>query len=457
MDSAFEFAKNIFWTSFDALPERTVHLTKRIILDSFGVALAGARSKECSILAELARHWNGKPESTLIGFDLKAPSPVAALVNGTMVQAMDFDETHDVSGGHTASCVIPAALALGEIRKVNGRELITAVALGIDLACRLGLACRKKIGWTSTSVYGCFGAAAAGAKILRLPEEKVRHALGIAISQAAGTTQTALDSPLSKHMQSGFASQAGVLSAVLADRGVTGVQQVFEGEFGFFNLYKSGDYDKDLLLSGLGRQFEVDNLSIKPFPCCRATHGPIQAVAELVNEHGIGAQDISSIKVVVPGVAFDLVGHPFVPGDNPIIAAQFSISYTIAAMLIHGRVSLEEFTPRTINDSRIQGLIGRIKVERGASLDSKGFVPVEVEIESTAGGRYFKRVEILKGHPDHPMGDGELLEKFRDCAGPVIGTASKEMDRLIDLLMRLEALDEIGELVQFFRFAPGER
>jgi 2-methylcitrate dehydratase PrpD len=453
MDSVFLLSGNVFQNDFDSLPPKTIDATKRVILDSLGVALAGRRSRECALVIEMAQYWKGRTESTIIGVKERAPSPVAALVNGTMIQALDFDETHDLSGAHSASCVLPAALVLGETKKVSGRQLISAVALGIDLACRLGTACEEKIGWTSTSVYGCFGAAAAAAKILDLPQDKIRHSLGIVFSQASGTSQTAIDTPLSKHMQSGFASKAGVLSALLAERGTSGVQNVFEGKFGFFNLYKSGKYRRELLLKDLGTCFEVDALSLKPFPCCRATHGPIEAVSLLLKESTIRTEEIASIEVTVPEVAYDLVGRPFAPGENPVISAQFSISYTVAALLVFGRVSLDAFNPEVICNPRMHDLMKRIKVEAEARNKTDGFAPATVRIKTEKGVVHSRTVEKLRGHPDQPLGDDELLAKFRSCVK--FGTpemSEKETNRLADMLLNLEAIKDIGGLTKALRF-----
>src|SRR5690606_10891776 len=149
--------------------------------------------------------------------------PHAALVNGTAIQALDFDDTHDPSAAHTASTVLAAALAVGEARGSSGMDLILALVAGVEVAARVGLASHANIGFTSTAVYGVFGATVAAARLLGLDARTTRHALGIAISQAAGTSQTAIDRPLSKHIQSGFAAQAGVTAALLAQRGVTGV------------------------------------------------------------------------------------------------------------------------------------------------------------------------------------------------------------------------------------------
>jgi len=453
VDPVYFFAENVYQSDFDSLPRQAVSATKRIILDSLGVALAGRRSRECTILIEMAKDWKGKAESTIIGLNKKVPSVNAALVNGTMIQALDFDETHDQSGAHSASCVLPAALVLAEPKKASGRELINAVALGIDLACRLGVACEEKIGWTSTSVYGCFGAAAGASKILGLSKEKIRHSLGIVLSQASGTTQTAIDTPLSKHMQSGFASRAGVLSALLAERGTTGVQNVFEGKFGFFNLYKSGKYHPEPLLKDLGTRFEVDHLSLKPFPCCRATHGPIEAIGFLLEEGAIKIENVSSILVTVPKVAYDLAGHPFSPGESPVISAQFSIPFTVAAMLVFGRITLETFSPETIDDSRIHGLMKRIEVEERAQRETDGFVPATVSVTTENGKVYSKTVEVLKGHPDQPMSDDELLAKFKGCVKfGMPEMSSEKTDRFADMLLNLETIKNIGELTRFLRF-----
>lgn len=452
MDPAFALAENIAQTDFERLSSRTVDNTKALILDSLGVGLAGAHAKECLSVIDVARHWEGRPECTIIGHTLKGPSPVAALLNGTIIQALDFDDTHDKSGSHTASCVLPAALAIAEARNASGRLLITAVALGVDVVARIGTACQDTIGWTSTAVYGCFGAAAAAGKVLGLDQNGIRNAFGIVLSQAAGTTQTAIDSPLSKHMQSGFASTAGVLSALLAERGVTGVREVFEGKFGFFNLYKAGRCSPAALLGDLGKRFEGDTVSLKPFPCCRATHGPIEAVRLLLEKHRIRVQDVSAIRVVVPQVAYDLAGRPFDPGDNPIIAAQFSIPYTVAAALVHRKVTLEEFSLAAINDPRVRDAAARVSVEVNRSVAPNDFVPVEVDITTVNGSRIAQTIEVLKGHPKRALDEAELLEKFAQCASsgphPIAKESAHELAASID---RLESVETVGEVTRHLR------
>ena len=449
MDPAFPLADMIAATGFDGLPPRTVAMTKRLVLDSVGVALAGAGSADCMVLVDLARGWGGRPEATVIGHDLRAPAPVAALVNGTMIQALDFDDTHDPSGAHTASCVLSAALAVAEMRRASGRDLVAAVTLGVDLSARLGAACEDKIGWTSTAVYGAFGAAAAAARVLGLDAAGVRHALGIVLSQVAGTTQTAVESPLSKHMQSGFAAKAGVLAALLAARGVTGVSEVFEGKFGFFRLYKGGRYDRRPLLADLGRRFQSDELSLKPYPCCRATHGVIEAVLDLARAYGLAANDVAAVRLTVPPVAYELVGREFRPGDNPVIAAQFSARYTVAAALLHGRVGLDEFRPAVIADPRVAELVGRVDVAVAAEAGD-GFAPAVAEVWTADGVRHALTVRVLKGHPDRPLGDDEVQDKFMRCASAAPEPLTKDRARALgDAIAGLESVGDVSALTRY--------
>jgi 2-methylcitrate dehydratase PrpD len=446
MDPAFPIAEAVAALSYEALPPGTIVSARRLILDSLAVALAGADGRECRVLVELARQWGGLEEASIIATSVRVPAPVAALVNGTMIQALDFDDTHDPSGTHVASTVLAAALAAAQAAHQTGRTLLTAVVAGTEVACRLGLACHDKIGFTSTAVYGAFGAAAAAARALGLGPGPTRHALGIVLSQVAGTTQTAVDTPLSKHMQSGFAAKAGVLSALLAARGVTGVEHVFEGPYGFFNLYKQGRYDREPLVADWGRRFEIDRLSLKLFPCCRATHAAIEAALAFVREDGLRAGDIAEVRVVVPRVAFQLAGKPAATGTNPIVAAQFSIPYTVAAALLHGRVSLPEFTVEAIRDPTAQALMDRISVR---AEDGDGFVPAHLEVRTLDGAVRSRTVTTLTGEPDRPLTRAQLLDKVADClaGGTSRRAAADRAAELAALVDGLDAMPSVEDLV----------
>ena len=277
-DALAKILNHLTETQFDDLPEAVIDHTKKFILDSFGVAIAGASAPGCKEVVDLIRSWGGKPEATLLGYEGKVPSPSAAFANSVMMHALDFDDTLDESALHAHVTVLPAALAVAEFMGgVSGKDLINAVTLGVDLVCRLGLATQRPLSWVRTATCGSFGAAAASGKILRLDKEEMWNALGIVYSQTSGNAQCLVDGGLVKRMQPGFSAKAGVLSVFLAKRGITGAKDIFEGPYGFFNLYERGDYDQEKLCDELGKRFDGMKLSIKPYPSCRMTHASIDA------------------------------------------------------------------------------------------------------------------------------------------------------------------------------------
>ena len=442
IEPAAALAEGISAIRYSALPPATVAATTRLILDSLAVALAGRGGDDVRAVAALAEDWGGKPEASVLGTRLRVPATSAALVNGTMIQALDFDDTHDRTAAHVASTVLAAALAACEARRRSGQALVAAVAAGVEAGVRVGLACRTNIGWTSTAIYGAFGATAAAAHALGLDAQRTHHAFGIVLSQAAGSTQTAVDWPLSKHMQSGFAAKAGVLSALLAERGVTGIRNVFAGRFGFFRLYKPEGHDPAPIFAPWGDRWHVDELSLKPYTSCRATHAPIDAARALAA--GFDADGTAEVCVTVPPVSHQLAGKPFDEGDNPVISAQFSIAYTVATALLRRTVSLAHFRLDAIRDPRVRALAGRVRVAIGEGGD---FAPARVELVDRAGCTRAVVAEALKGDPATPLDDAELREKVRDClAYAPAGGAPLEAGDLWRLVESLPAMDDAGAL-----------
>jgi len=436
-DASFDVAEAACGLSADALAPQSLQAAKRLVADSLAVGIAGCRGRDTQAVHALAENWGGRAECSLIGSRLRVPMPHAALVNGTAIQALDFDDTHDPSAAHTASTVLAAALAVGEARGSSGMDLILALVAGVEVAARVGLASHTNIGFTSTAVYGVFGATVAAARLLGLDARTTRHALGIAISQAAGTSQTAIDRPLSKHIQSGFAAQAGVTAALLAQHGVSGVEQVFEGTYGFFEIYKRGKFSIEPLLAPWGPGFQIERLSLKPWPSCRGTHGPIEAALAL-QRAGIDARRIAAIDVEVPRMAMQLCGNPKASTDDPEIAAQFSIAYTVATALIHGSVSLKRFTREAIADSAVRALAGRVTIRECEGSD---FVPARITVTLDDGSVRAHRVECLTGSPELPLSEADLRAKVEDCLGYApAGCAAWDGQSLLTQVKALETL-----------------
>jgi len=457
MDAVFEFAENAKRARLENIPSEVRDTTKRFILDTLGTTLAGSSAPGIQAVVDLVSHWGGKEEATVLIFGGKVPAPHAALANSVMAHARDFDDTHDGAVVHANVVVLPSVLACAEaLGGVSGGTLITAIALGVDLTCRLGLAIGKGTdfsiqspGFVRTSVCGIFGAALACGKILGLDADRLRNALGIALSQAGGTRQVIADPSLTKRMQPAFAAMAGTLSAFLAKGGITGVKEVLEGKYGFFNLYWNGAYSREDLLDKLGQRFEGENLSFKPYPCCRYTHGSIEATLKIASHYSLQSSDVSEVLVHVPTLKFfDLVSRPFEIRGDPQVDAQFSIPYTTAAAILRRRVFLDDFEETAIRDPDVKRLSEKVKVLQDLKPESRDSLgPVIVEIRTLKGKIYREEVKRFKGSPGHPLTMEECEEKFRECARFSIRRVEEaKLGRLVDMVGNLEEVKNVREL-----------
>ena len=265
--------------SFAMLPESTRIATRHDILDTFGCLLGGSGAPGIAELARVLGKWGGAEESQVMLWRRRLPAPQAALMNASMAHALDFDDTLDHGGSiHPGASVLAASLAVSDmLGGVSGQNLMLAVALGLDVSCRVALASTLDRGWHRTAAMGVFGAAAAVGKLLGLDVQQMVNAFGIAFSQAAGNRQCIIDGALTKRLQAGQAASSGVLAATLAREGFTGAHNIFLGRFGFFELYQPDGYDASKLTDGLGAQFTCEQISFKPYPCGRPQHAVLDA------------------------------------------------------------------------------------------------------------------------------------------------------------------------------------
>ncbi|MBN8920698.1 MAG: MmgE/PrpD family protein, partial [Rhizobiales bacterium] len=284
--------------TFESLPSEVVHATKLMILDQLGVMLLGSSAAGVDTLVDTVADWGGKPESTVLVHGTRVPAHHAALVNGTMARALDYDAVHEKAIVHTTAGSLPQCLAIAERNgAVSGKDLIVAMAAGMELMIRLGLANEVSFlntGRVTTLHQATFGGALAAAKLMRLSPEAIVSVLGIASGQVAGTLQMVVEGSVLVRVQQGFAGQNAVLAAVLAERGMRSIERVFQGEFGYFRAYHDNRYRAGTLTEGLGRDFVVQTTSIKYYPCCFLAHFAIAAMEKLAREHALKADDVAS-------------------------------------------------------------------------------------------------------------------------------------------------------------------
>lgn len=430
------------------LPENLIKITKTFIMDSIGTGLAGTCAPGCKETMNVLEKMGGNPESTVIGFNLKLPASSSALINSMVIHALDFDDTYDPAAMHCYTSVLPAAIALAESQgNVSGKKLINAVALGVDLCARLGAAINSPLSWIRTSTCGSFASALAACKILILPKEKILNALGIVYSQTSGNAQCLIDSGLVKRMQPAFAASSGIISALMSEAGLTGAKEVFEGKYGYFNLYERGNYNRKIVLENLGEEFYGTKISIKPYPSCRMTHAAIDAALYLKENCKFSLSDIEKIELYTSKMVKDMVGSTFVIGQNPQVDAQFSIPYTVSVALIKGKPFIDDFYDDRVKNFEGVNLTKKIVVIPDEQLDERDIKSTSIKLYLKNGKIFNHKVDVFKGNPKNPLNEDECVEKFKKCANFGIKKFThSQIDKLSEKLINLEKIKDVSEL-----------
>lgn len=453
MDRLGELLRFVVSTRYDDLPPDVRLASKRFLLDTAAVTLAGSDAPGVQAVVDQVREWGGREEATIAVWGGRVPAMHAALANAVMAHALDFDDTHDAAQLHANVCVVPAALATAEMRGgVSGRELLEAHVVGLEVACRMALAARPGIhhGWLPTTLFGCFGATAAAGRLLGFTEARHRDAFGIVYSQAAGNRQGLLDGALIKRVQPGLHAKAAVTSALLARRGISGAANVLEGRYGLYPLYVGHEYAPEALTEGLGTRFEMLDVGLKPYPCCRATHEAIDASLELVRQAAVTPEDVAEVVVYVAAQdVAHLVGQPFQLRQSVQVDAQFSLAYTVAAALCRGRIGIADFEEVAVREPTVIELSRKVRV----AVDPARAVTVEVR---TADGRArSKRVALPPGHPARPLTVDELGDKVRLCAARAARKVPEhQVEALAERISRLETLGDAADLARLLVVEP---
>jgi 2-methylcitrate dehydratase PrpD len=427
------------------LPAATVAATKRDILDTFGCILGGSGAPGIAALFEVADHWGGREESIVLLHGRRLPAPQAALLNASMGHALDFDDTHDRAGSiHPGISVLASGLAVADtLGAVDGKQFVRAVALGLDVSCRIALASTVDRGWHRTACIGVFGAAVTAGLLLGLNDEQMRHALGIAYSHAAGNRQCILDGALTKRLQAGQAASAGVFAAVLARKDFTGAHNVFAGRYGFLELYQPNGADPSLLLRDLGREFRGDGLSFKPYPCGRPLHAGIDAALAARGQAGIA--DPAQIEEVT--ITMDAAAHadqfesgPSKRHPTQVVEAQFALPFLVATALVHGKVGIGDVA--SLGDKTTLALASRIKGQVVAGSKPRGWLILTVRL----GNGQTVQVEASDpiGSPEKPLSAAMLRAKFQDNAANAVRPIAVE--DVATAQEMLEALDDVADV-----------
>lgn len=456
-DAAFIVARHASRLTFDDIPADVVEITKKGILDTVGVIIpASTTSPEARELVDLMLDIGGKEEATILGFGRKVPAWHAGYVNGAMANCQDYSDLHP-DAAHISSPVMPAAIAMAErLGNVDGKSFITAVALGVDLQCRLTLAAGKPGGkmapWHPAPLFGVFGATLACCKLLGLDWDRVVNALGLAFIQASGTHEIVFgkDSTI-RGFGHAVPGEVGVRAALMAERNISGVRNSFEGPAGLWNVYYQGQYDREIFIGDLGTRWDVRNDGFKPWPSCGFTHVHIDMIQELTRQHGIRPDDVENITVTIGDFARGQT-EPLEEWRRPrnSMLAKLSIPFSVAVAMQKGDVAISDFFDDSLNDGQILAMADRVQSRFDESynfLPGSGFPGGELEIVTKDGRTFSRSQPRAYGHPEKPMSWDGLIAKFRNCASYAARPVSSDaLDRAVHQFKELETLDNVADL-----------
>ncbi|MFC1869638.1 MmgE/PrpD family protein [Chloroflexota bacterium] len=448
-----EIADFIAENSYEQIPERAVAVAKEAILDGMGCILAGSVEPVSRTITEYVKELGGNPEATVIAGGFKTSAPQAALANGTLAHALDYDDVSFTWIAHPTVVLLPPVLALGEHYNASGREVLAAYILGFEIAARIGsviIPHHYDIGWHATATLGTIGAATAAARILKLNSQQTRMALGIAASLAGGMRQNF--GTMTKPFHAGNASKNGVVAAILASKGMTADENILEGPSGFCAIWGPGDEGLAKATQSLGNPWELvtTGMILKPYPCCRETHREIDAILHLREEHNINAEDVAEVRCITNAITPQILRHH---RPKTALEGKFSMEYCMAVALLDGKVGLAQFTDKRVSEPRAQELLTRVKYihppgEIGIEAELKS--PITITVKLKDDSEYSHEVMIGRGEPEEPMTDEQRFEKYRECAHTCL--SEKNTERSLELLTNLETMENIEELMKIVKF-----
>ena len=425
--------------ALDAVPVPVVDAVSRHLLDGLGTALAAARSGAADPAVTVAAALGGPAEATILGRTGKVSAPAAALANGTLVHALDFDDTHAGGLVHATAAVLPTVLAVGEQVGASGEECLLAAVVGYETVCRIAGAAPHAFhgrGLHATSVAGVFASALVAARLMRLDAATTVNALGIAGSQAAGLLEFLATGSSTKQLHPGLAGQSGIIAARLAAAGADGPASVLEGERGLYAALADARVRAGDIVEGLGERWESARITIKPYPSCQLMHSALDALRTLLPIEG----EVAGVSAEVHPDSADIVCEPRADKLAPrtVYDAKFSLPWSVAAMVVDGQVGLATYTDEALARPEVLALAQRVEVRvkhfPGVAADAPGRVVVRMADGTVLDGA----VPHSSGGPDHPLSDTAFLAKLAGNVG--------DLDRARALAAEVEDLAKAPDL-----------
>jgi 2-methylcitrate dehydratase PrpD len=457
---AEEIANFAYTNTFDRLPEEVVDSVRKRILDILGICVAASSLDTSRSAHEFVAYQGGNEQANAIGMNRRVPAAMAAFLNGVLAHSLDYDDTHLPSVLHPSASIVPAALAAAEEVGAGGEAVIAAVACGLEVCVRLGMAGYDEEtgnsvffdhGQHATSICGALGAAVSVGLLYGFDRSEITHSLGVAASMASGIIEANRTGGTVKRMHCGWAAHSAVSAAQLVRHGFTGPSTVLEGRFGFFQAWLHGQFDPQAITDGLGTEWAVPGIFFKPYPANHFTHTVIDA-ATAIRRRGVDPSSIASIELGVAAPIMHTIGEPIDVKRAPETGymAQFSGPYAVVVGLLGGGglgAGLDDFSDEFARDPRRRALMKLVSVtvdDRCSDIFPYQF-PSVLRVRLHSGEELVEEVMKNRGGPERPLSYEELAKKFEDNAGRLV--TPETVERIKTLTAELEKLQDVGQLL----------
>jgi len=453
VSAARRLARFVLALELKDLPTPVVDRARLLTLDTLGCCLASVRYDFGRAVRAAAERLGGRPESLVVGGSVRVAAANAVLANATLAHGLDFDDTREDAIVHTGSVAVPTSLAVGEATGANGGAVLAAIVAAVEVMCKVGLAVPGKFHarhYHPTALTGTFAAAAAAGKLYGLSEDELVRAFGICGSQAAGIIEYLADGSWTKRLHPGWNAHAGATAALLAQSGFTGPETVLEGEHGFYRAFAGGVEPArlDELLASLGRVWELEQLTFKPYPCGSIAQPYMDCALRLRESRGVRADDIVEIRCRTAAGPVPRLWEPLASKHAPQngYAAKFSLPYLLAVILTRGRASLAEFEDDVVRDPQILSVASRVGYELDATIDYPRQFVGHLRARLKDGRVVEEWQDHPRGGPDSPMSREEIESKFRGNASLIM--SEDRVSQVIRNVMRLDAEPNLLNLTQ---------
>ncbi len=434
------------------LPESVAHAKNRL-LDVIGCMICGANDPGNPELLDVISDWGGKQEARVFVHGEKVPAPSAVLVNCVMARSFDYEPVSPlVDGqsipGHISGTTTMTALTLGDMQKVSGKEMLTAMLVGDNTATRVLLAGKAggtRRGFDHVGQANSFGALAIAGRLMGLDADRMKNAFGLILDHLGGAQRMISDTATGFKLSQGTSARDAVVCVALAHVGWTGVNDVLLSPGGYYDMFTEGVIDPELLVKDLGVKYYSDG-TFKPYPNCRMNHAAIDCAVDIVNEHEVKPEDIEKVILFAsPGAMHDIIGAPFRIMNSAHASAGFSIQYSVANVLVRGSSRPEHYTDEAIKDTAIADFI-KNKITM-AELTRGNMESGCIRVIMKDGQEFETFTEIARGDPKRPVSKEFLLEKFRGNIRFSNTVSVENGEKIIRMVDNLEHLGNVQELV----------